>query len=507
MAPNSRRRGLRRTLRVAEPIPEPLVSLEAREPPVHRAVDYALEPRAIRDWQLRLVRTLIALDALAAAVSALLATAVRFGDDATTFYRSSVLVFPVLWVLACASTRSYERRFLGTGSEEFRRVSDAGMRLLAVSAIVAFAFKLDIARLFVLLTLPFAVGLSLLFRYVARQALHRQRAQGRSLHRVLVVGRERACSELVRQLRREPHAGFHVVGACVDRTEVDLVEDVPVVGTSSTIIQALQQTGADTVAIGAWSDLSNSDLRRLSWELEGSGVDLVVAPSVTDVTGPRIHIRPVSGLPLLHLEQPEFSGGRRLLKVGFDWLVAIVILFLLAPVLVFVAVLVRLSSRGPVLFRQTRVGVDGRDFRMYKFRSMYADAEKRLAELQGENEAGGVLFKLRKDPRVTPVGQWLRRFSLDEIPQLINVLKGEMSLVGPRPPLPREVAQYGDDVRRRLLVKPGLTGLWQISGRSDLSWEESVRLDLHYVENWSLALDVIIMWKTLFAVAKSSGAY
>jgi exopolysaccharide biosynthesis polyprenyl glycosylphosphotransferase len=327
------------------------------------------------------------------------------------------------------------------------------------------------------------------------------------LHQVIVVGRERSCAELIRQLHSESHAGFRVVGACIDRTTVTEVEGVPVVGNSKSIINALRSTDADTVAVGAWSDLTQAGLRRLSWELEGSGVDLVVAPALTDVAGPRIHIRPVSGLPLLHIEEPEFSGGRRLLKGSVDRGGALAALVVLLPLLLSIAVWVRLSSRGPALFRQERVGTDGKPFTMYKFRSMYVDAEQRLAELEQHNEGDGVLFKMRDDPRVTSAGKWLRRFSLDELPQLINVAIGTMSLVGPRPPLQSEVSQYGNDVRRRLLVKPGLTGLWQISGRSDLSWEESVRLDLHYVENWSLALDLVILWKTAFAVLSRKGAY
>ena len=432
----------------------------------------------------------------------------RFGGHPSHLYVAATLLFPPVWLVTCASTRSYELRFLGTGSEEFRRVFDAGLRLLAAVALVSLAFHIELARLYVLIVFPTTVALGLVLRYAARQELHRLRGQGRCLHRVVVVGRERSCAELVRQLQREPYAGFSVVGACVDRSQGPEVEGVPVVGTSTTVIEALKKTSADTVAVGAWSDFNQTDLRRLSWELEGSGVALVVAPSLTDIAGPRIHIRPVAGLPLLHVEQPEFSGGRRLLKGSTDRLSALVVLLIASPVLLGLAIGVRVSSRGGALFRQTRVGVDGRTFTMFKFRSMYADAEARLADLENQNQnADGLLFKMRDDPRVTPIGRWLRRFSLDEVPQLLNVVAGDMSLVGPRPPLPREVAQYGEDVRRRLLVRPGLTGLWQISGRSDLSWEESVRLDLHYVENWSLALDAMIIWKTVFAVLRRRGAY
>ena len=482
------------------------------EGPVVRAVDLSFPPRNASGWQRRLVRLLVGLDAGAALLAAgggLLVVALGHKSGAhLAYYVAASVLFPLLWLSVCASTRSYELRFLGTGSEEFRRVFDAGVRLLAGIALVSFALEVNVARTYVVVLFPLAVLLTLLARYAARQILHRKRAAGRCLHRVVVVGRERSCAELVRQLRREPYAGFSVVGACIDRTQGPDVEGVPVVGTSSTVIEALKRTGADTVAVGAWSDFAQADLRRLSWELEGSGVALVVAPSLTDIAGPRIHIRPVAGLPLLHVEQPEFSGGRRLLKGTTDRLMALLVLIAVSPLLLGIALVVRLTSSGGALFVQTRVGADGRDFRMFKFRSMYTDAESRLTELQAANEnADGLLFKIRDDPRVTTVGKWLRRFSLDEVPQLLNVVRGDMSLVGPRPPLPREVEQYGADVRRRLLVRPGLTGLWQISGRSDLSWDESVRLDLHYVENWSLALDAMIIWKTVFAVLRRRGAY
>jgi exopolysaccharide biosynthesis polyprenyl glycosylphosphotransferase len=476
-------------------------------PRVERAVHVALAPRGTAQWQRTLVRNLVVLDLLAAAVAGLLALLVRFGTGATAIYLLVTLAAPVVWVLSCASVRAYEQRFLGTGSEEFERVFNAGVRLLALTAVVSLAFRLEPARLYVLIALPTTVVLTLLFRYAARQRLHRLRSAGRCLHKVVVVGRERSCAELIRQLAREPQAGFSVVGACIDRAQGAEVEGVRVVGTSSSIVTALRTTGADTVAVGAWSDLSQADLRRLSWQLEGSGVDLVVAPSLTDVAGPRIHIRPVSGLPLLHVEEPEFNGIRRFVKNTVDRTAALFGLLVALPLLLALAVLVRATSRGPAFFRQERVGTEGERFTMFKLRSMYVDAEQRLADLQARNENDGLLFKIKDDPRVTPVGKWLRRFSLDELPQLINVVKGDMSLVGPRPPLQSEVRQYHNDVRRRLLVKPGLTGLWQISGRSELSWDESVRLDLHYVENWSLALDAHILWRTLFAVLGRRGAY
>jgi len=284
--------------------------------------------------------------------------------------------------------------------------------------------------------------------------------------------------------------------------------DVPVVGTLTLVTDAIRRLRADAVAVTASPAVSAQTLRRLAWELEGSGVDLLVSPVLTDVAGPRISIRPVAGLPLLHINEPEFTGGRRLLKGVLDRTLAGVGLLLLLPVLLLIGLLVRADSPGPAIFRQHRVGQGGRGFTCYKFRSMRVTAEADRALLLDLNERSeGLLFKIRDDPRITRVGRWLRKYSMDELPQLWNVFKGDMSAVGPRPPLRSEAEKYGFDVRRRLLVKPGLTGLWQISGRADLPWDEAVRLDLFYVENWSPALDLLVLWKTAFAVLRGHGAY
>jgi exopolysaccharide biosynthesis polyprenyl glycosylphosphotransferase len=272
-------------------------------------------------------------------------------------------------------------------------------------------------------------------------------------------------------------------------------------------LRAVADVGADVVAVASSPDLSGHALRRLAWALDERDVDLIVSPGIVEVAGPRLSIRPVAGLSLLHLERPAMRGGRMLIKRVIDRLLGSALFVAVSPLLAVIAIGVKLTSPGPVLFRQLRIGEDGRPFEMLKFRSMVADAEARRAELEADNEGNGVLFKIRADPRVTPVGAILRRYSLDELPQLWNVVRGDMSLVGPRPPLPQEVIGYTDDATRRLRVRPGMTGLWQVSGRSDLSWEESLRLDLRYVDNWSLTLDLIILWHTWRAVIGRSGAY
>ncbi|MDQ0689822.1 exopolysaccharide biosynthesis polyprenyl glycosylphosphotransferase [Arthrobacter sp. W4I7] len=273
------------------------------------------------------------------------------------------------------------------------------------------------------------------------------------------------------------------------------------------IVEALEACGADAVAVSAGVQLHPQTLRHLGWELAARNIGLIMAPALTDIAGPRIHTQQVAGLPLIHVTTPTLEAGQRVAKRLFDLLAAGLLLLLASPAMILIAALLRLDSAGPVFFRQERVGMEGNHFYMLKFRSMTVDAEARLAELAQRNEGSGPLFKMKNDPRVTRIGGFLRRFSLDELPQLLNVLSGTMSLVGPRPPLPREVEAYESDVRRRLLVKPGLTGLWQVSGRSNLSWQDSVRLDLYYVENWSLAGDLVILFRTVRAVFGSTGAY
>ncbi|MCM3883438.1 sugar transferase [Frankia sp. R82] len=481
--------------------------------------------RARLPWERRYGLLLVGLDASACVVAAAVAYLVRFGGFvefdlkpvSVRPYLVMSVVLPIAWVLAMFLGRSYESRFLGNGSEEFRRVLNAAAHFTALVAVLSYATKAELARAYVLIAFPAAILLTVLGRCAARGYLHRMRRAGRGLHRVLVVGSGDAAASLVRLARRDPTAGWTVVGIVLDRqpgrhshdysdrSGFDLL-GVPIVGTSDSLHTAISATHATTVAICPQMD--GETLRRVLWTLEGSDVDVLISSALTDVTGPRITIRPVAGLPLLHIEEPELTGARRAVKGLFDRSVALTVLLLASPVLLSVALAVRLTSRGPAIFRQTRVGQDGRPFTMYKFRSMYIDAEARKAELADSNErAEGLLFKMRDDPRVTRVGKVLRKWSLDELPQLFNIAGGTMSLVGPRPPLPSEVEQYEDDVHRRLMVKPGLTGLWQISGRSDLEWDESVALDLRYVQNWSLPMDFYILWRTVFAVLRREGAY
>lgn len=463
-------------------------------------------PRA-PGWVRRHRARAVVADAGSASLAGALALFVRFGEVTpyVTPYAVMSALLPVAWICAIALNRAYEPRLLGLGAEEFQRVFQCGFTLTAALVIGAYVTKTDVARGYVVLALPLTTALTILGRYGLRRSLHRRRARGACMRRVVAAGHRAAVAELVRRFRRERYHGMEVVGVCVPYDGMGDVEGVPVLGGLSDVPLVVVQATADTVAVLACPEMDGTALRRLAWRLEKTHTDLVVAPALMEVAGPRITIRPAAGLPLLHVDHPEIAGLRQLLKNLFDRVGAALLLLALLPLFAVLLVAVRTSSPGPAFFRQRRVGRDGAEFTIYKFRTMSVDAERRKIDLTGDGR--GVLFKIRNDPRVTPLGARLRRHSLDELPQLINVLLGHMSLVGPRPPLPEEVARYGDDVRRRLLVRPGMTGLWQVSGRSDLSWEESVRLDLRYVENWSLTLDLQILWKTWSAVARGAGAY
>ena len=467
-----------------------------------------LAARRLSSWTRDYLRKAALADFGCAILGVFVAAQLRFGNDVTGAYVALSLALPVLWLAALWLAGGYDVRFIGTGSDEFRKVLNAGVGLTAALAIFSYAVNLELSRGYVVIALPSVTLFDLFARYGIRKRLHHQRGAGRCMLNVVAVGHEPAVADLVKELHRDQYHGLSVVGACVVQPgECGEVAGVPVYGGFDDVTAAVKAFGAHTVAVLACPEIDGIRLRGLAWELEKTGTDLCVSPALLDVAGPRTTIRPTAGLTLLHVDHPQLSGLRLVVKDLFDRCVAAVALLLLLPLLTLLGLTIWLSDRGPALFTQVRVGKDGRAFRIYKFRTMVVDAEQRKAELFATNETDGILFKLRNDPRVTSVGAHLRRWSVDELPQLINVFLGDMSLVGPRPALPDEAEKYAEHVHRRLVVKPGITGLWQVSGRSDLAWDESVRLDLRYVENWSFALDLQILWKTISVLVRRSGAY
>ena len=457
---------------------------------------------------------LVAVDAIAAGLAALAVylvrqTGLRIAHHTSVTRDVLLVALPLIWVLGLAAHRTYAG-WVAVDARTRNRVAQTALTLIAAMASACLALQYTNLLDLILLGLPLAAALTWTLRVVGRW-WWRRRHGAVAVRRVLIVGPAAPIAGLLAAMGRDHLPDLRVVAAC-------LVEDaddeqigrlpVPVYGNLSNVPDTAGATGCDAVIVSPCARLNAVRLRQLSWDLQDAGVELLVAPALAEVAQERIAVRPAGAVPLLHVRAPMFTGPQRVLKGLLDRCSAALLLGFAAPAMLVITLLIRTTSPGPALFRQRRVGRGGAEFTCYKFRTMVVDAEARRAEVAALNDrSDGLLFKIRHDPRVTKVGAVLRRYSLDELPQLLNVLSGDMSLVGPRPPLPQEVAGYNHAVRRRLLVKPGLTGLWQVSGRSDLSWDESVRLDLNYVDNWSPALDARILLRTVVAVLRGTGAY
>lgn len=495
------------------------VTLDLVPPVTHRRA-HAVPQRAERSSWTRLLT-----NALRLSDSALVAAAVFAGYLLNTdglaaappgsgYTRQAILglLIGLAWVGALEVYRTRDSKVLGVGPEEYKRVLSASLRVFGFLGVAAVVFRIESVSTFVLVSLPLGVAALALNRWGFRRWLGRQKARGLCLSRAIVVGEPDDVRYVIKQINRRSGAPYHIVGACLPgaRRGASLVVDerrVPVLASIYGVARTVRQTGANAVIVAGPVPGGNQFIRELGWRLEEDAAELVLAATLTNVAGPRIHWRPVEGLPLMHVDIPHYSGGKHTLKRAMDIVVAGTALLVLSPVLLILGLIVRSDSPGPVLFKQERIGKRGTTFQMLKFRSMVVDAEAKLEELSTKDEGAGVLFKIKGDPRITKCGRWMRKYSLDELPQFWNVLMGTMSLVGPRPPLLREVNGYEQHTHRRLLIKPGITGLWQINGRSDLPWDEAVRLDLYYVENWSIAGDLIIMWRTFRAMTRPAGAY
>ncbi|MGI9085872.1 MAG: sugar transferase [Aeromicrobium sp.] len=476
-----------------------------------------------RRWERKFVRRVLVTDVLVVGFAVSLAHIVRYyvipapqillDQNYPGIWPVSITVF-VGWIIALAVFRTRDPKTLDSDARQYQAVARATFALFAWVAITALLFKWDIARAFI--AFSFTIGLTLLFleRRAWRTWLFRQRRRGRFLAKVLVIGGVRSAKTMTLRFSSDAGSGLRVVGVWVpDRVaapnERFHVDDsaVPVMGIESDLGQALEVDAVDTVVVTDTEHLGHDGMRELAWALEDRDVNLLVAPNVVDVAGPRVHLEAHGNMPLIYLSGPSYSRGRTIRRALFDRTFAAAVLVFSSPLLLVAMLAIRLTGRGPIFYRSERIGMHGVPFQMLKLRTMRHDADQMLEELEHHNEGAGPLFKLRADPRVTPVGRLLRRFSIDELPQFVNVLRGDMSVVGPRPPLRIEVDAYSDHMRRRLLVKQGVTGLWQVSGRSDLSWEDSIRLDIDYVENWTMLRDMQIIIRTARAVLASRGAY
>ncbi len=449
---------------------------------------------------------ILASDAVVIVLATALAFTVRFPDEvgpATLVGPIQVVgtLLPLFWLLVLVFMGSYDRRALFVGLTEYSRVVMSGVIVLSVISTVSFLLKQDTSRAYVLITIPVGVLGLLVERYIWRRWLLARRREGSGLADTIIVGNPEETETLAAAMSERPWAGYRVI-ACLERpTHADEwkvwfegLEDL------------LEQSGATALALAGSSASDGNFVRELSWHIEGEGVDLLVGAGVGTTTGPRVSLRVASGLPLLHLDEVALRNTQRVAKRTLDIVGTAVGLILLSPVLATISLLILLTSGRPILFRQQRAGRDHTVFRMWKFRTMTPDADSQRAALREENGGNGPVFKADEDPRITPIGRFLRRWSLDELPQLVNVLTGSMSLVGPRPHPLDDVALYEDRDLRRLIAKPGITGLWQVAGRSDLTWDASIELDLLYIENWTFLGDLVILTKTAQAVLQGSGA-
>lgn len=449
-------------------------------------------------------QALLAVDLVAASCSAAVVSLAGQASPALAVFLSPC------WVVSLLIYRGYDQRLPHRGFGSTRRILEAAGALAAAAVLLcSLVVSRNSLNPIVTAIIFTAIGTAGGRAIVTNRAKALHRAAGGD--RVIVVGPAPSIAGLMESIRRDRRNDMAIVGVCVTQpADEQTLSSIPVslIESLDDLPTAANTLGCHTVVVTPSPDLDGADLRRLGWTLADQGIGLVIAPSIAEVSPERVTVTDVGGTLMLRLAPPQFDGPPRVFKEFLERAVATLILVVVAPIMLIIAALVRLTSQGPAIFRQIRVGKNGKEFICLKFRTMAKDADARRHEVAHLNERGeGLLFKIRDDPRITSIGSLLRRSSLDELPQLVNVVRGEMSLVGPRPPLPSEVAAYDDDLRRRLLVKPGLTGLWQVSGRSELTWPESIRLDLSYVDNWSPGLDARIMLRTASAVVRGTGAY
>ncbi|WP_240658525.1 sugar transferase [Microbacterium sp. CPCC 204701] len=507
------------TMRVPTARSVPSVSTVAGvKPRVHAAVaptpDATLENR--HRWErayrsrLRLADTavVIASTGIAAWIQIDAIAQVDLADAPWQYGR--VFVFTAAaWLILLALFQTRSPRVIGQGVE-YRRVLHATGMAFGVAAIAFVIMQSQGIRAQLLIALPLGTVAILLARWLSRRWLQRQRVAGHFISRALIVGNRYDVEYVIESLETDGLHAYQVAGVILDGPASEAAvggQRFPSVGSVGDVAAQAKALGADSVILASIPEGDRGYIKRLAWQLEGTAAELSLSSPLVDVAGPRMSLRPVEGLPLIQVEIPTFEGGHHLAKRAFDIVVASIALVFVAIATPIIAIAIKLESKGPVFFVQPRVGRDGETFPMLKFRSMRVDAEDMLHAVASLNEGAGPLFKMKSDPRVTRVGAFLRKFSIDELPQFVNVLLGHMSIVGPRPPLPRETHHYEDSTYRRLYIRPGITGPWQISGRSHLSWEESVRLDLRYVENWSVVGDLLILIKTVGTVFKAEGAY
>jgi exopolysaccharide biosynthesis polyprenyl glycosylphosphotransferase len=417
------------------------------------------------------------------------------------------------WLIALAIFKTRDTRIIGSDFLEYRRIVTSSLTVLGTLAFAALFLKVDVSRVFVTSLILAGTLVLLIQRRISRAWLKRQRLQGRFKRRVALYGPEELLEVELERFNTNNEAEFEAVFTIPDATQLSYkllktgevkdfkVEQLPEICVANNV-ELLQVVGSGPTAARMH--------KRLYWALDGWDISFVVSPAITGVSSSKLTTRVIAGIPLLEISSTKFSGPQYLVKTVMDLVLGALAFLVSLPIVLITALVVKLEDKGPAFFTQTRVGLNGKPFTIYKLRSMKVGAELEHAERQkalADKLTNSNMFKDPEDPRVTKVGKFIRKYSIDELPQFLNVLKGDMSIVGPRPPLTSEVEEWQQHEQRRLLVKPGVTGPWQIGGRSLLTWEETVAIDLSYVENWTVLTDISIIFRTIVYVLKGSGAY
>jgi exopolysaccharide biosynthesis polyprenyl glycosylphosphotransferase len=450
-------------------------------------------------------------DVLAVEAAILLTRFARYGlGKPGPSFLGILILAPVVWVPTFAVFNLYSLSRLSP-AEEFRRLFEAtgvavAAKLVLTLLLIHGTIEDALSRGWLLMAWILALILVLITRQLWHKHMGRLRARGSLSYRTVILGANQEALRIAHTLGPKP-LGYQPVGAISTGVAQEQLDGLPLLGTVNDLPEIIEAHGIECVFVASTA-IDPVVLKRVTRTLRHHPVEVRVSANMSEILSSRLTVQPVGDLLALTLRPARLTGPQAVAKRSFDLLAAMVALIVSAPMWMTIAVLIKATSRGPVLYRQERVGKDGRTFTMYKFRTMIRGADLLLPQLLERNESGGgVLFKLKNDPRVTRIGSWLRAWSLDELPQILNVMRGDMSLVGPRPALPNEVAAYEDWHRGRLEVRPGITGLWQVGGRSDLSFDDYVRLDLFYIENWSVIYDLFILGKTIPAVLMRKGAF
>lgn len=480
-------------------------------------------------WRYAFVSCMVVLDIAVMLLSLLISLLVN-GEAYVTIVRSMpfelfLFCFSLIWVLCLALAGTYHRHLMADGYELYAKIINASLLTVLLYCSLSFTLNLDLPRTALITASVIAFFLAVIERWQMRMSLHRNRRNGRCKYKTVLVGSSAGINAALRTMADYSNWGYEPIAVCpieADLHEPDAyvvtsfipnpnipgADKLKVIPFNSAFPRTCESLGVQEVYIADVLSRDSEMLHGMSLAIESLGMELALSVSLADISGHRLYLRNTTEQPVLLASLPQYTNSAYAVKRVLDIVCSALALIVSSPLMLGVAIAIKLDDGGPVFFSQTRIGLHGRPFKMYKFRSMVTNAEelkKKLAEENGQSDR--FIFRMKDDPRITKIGHFIRKTSLDEFPQFFNVLKGDMSLVGPRPALPEEVARYGSLYSARLLVKPGITGPWQVSGRSDLSQEQSEYLDVSYIENWSITGDLAILAKTVLVVFRGTGSY